>query len=64
MMKTFPWTLLILFSSIAMVSFTGCGGKPETASMTEGVELSEIEAYEKAQKEMEAEAMGEMDDIK
>lgn len=51
----------MLFSSIAMISFTGCGGKPEAASMTEGVELSEIEAYEKAQQEMEAEAMGEMD---
>ena len=64
MMKTIPFTLLLLFSSFVMISFTGCGGKPEAASMTEGVELSEIEAYEKAQKEMEAEAMGEMDEMK
>ena len=30
--------------------------------MTDGVELSEIEAYEKALLEMEAEDMGEMDE--
>ena len=60
-MKNLPLILLMLISSVTMTSFTGCGDS-ETTSMTEGIELSEIEAYEKAQKEMEAEAMGEMDE--
>ncbi len=45
----------MLFPFIAMISLTGCGGEQKTSSMTEGVELSEIEAYEKAVLEMEAE---------
>ena len=61
-MRNYSWTLLML-SSIAMLSFAGCGGKPDAASMTEGVELSEIEAYEKAVLEMEAEDAGGMDEV-
>lgn len=52
----------MLLSSLAMFSLAGCG-EPKAASMTEGVELSEIEAYEKAQREMEAESMGENDSM-
>ena len=62
-MRSYSWALLMLFSSIAMISVTGCGGKPDAASMTEGVELSEIEAYEQSVREMEAEDSGEMDDL-
>jgi hypothetical protein len=63
-MKTFSWSLLILFSSITMISLTGCeGGKKEAASMTEGVEMSEIEAYEQSLREMEAEDAGDMENI-
>ena len=47
-MKIFPRALLMLFSIVAMISLTGCGGEDKAASMTEGVEMSEIEAYEKA----------------
>lgn len=54
--------LLSLFSLIALMSLTGCDdSKPK--SMTEGVELSEIEAYEKAIQEMEAEDAGGMEKI-
>lgn len=53
--------LIALVLSFTMTSLTGCeDSKP--ASMTEGIELSEIEAYEKAQREMESEDMGEMDE--
>ena len=61
-MKIFPRALLILFSVVAMISFAGCGGEQKASSMTENVELSEIEAYEKAVLEMESEDMGEMDE--
>jgi hypothetical protein len=61
-MKNSSWTLIVLLSSLAMFSLAGCG-EPKAASMTEGVELSEIEAYEKAQREMEAESMGENDSM-
>ncbi len=45
-----------------MISLTGCGGgQEEAASMTEGVELSEIEAYEKSLRDMEAEDAGAME---
>ena len=60
-MKTFSWSLLMLFTSITVISLTGCGGDPKPASMTEGVELSEIEAYEKALQDMEAEDAGSME---
>ncbi len=59
-MKTSSWSLLILFSFVTITSLTGCG-KPEPKSMTEGVPLSEIEAYEKAVLEMEAEDAGDME---
>ena len=61
-MKNFSWSLLMLFSSFTMISLTGCGGTAEEAgSMTEGVELSEIEAYEQSVLAMEAEDEGEME---
>ncbi|TWU42580.1 hypothetical protein [Novipirellula artificiosorum] len=56
MMKTISLSLLMILSSITMTSLTGCGSDSKPASITEGVELSEIEAYEKAQREMEAES--------
>lgn len=58
-MKTFSWSVLLLFSLLLTVS--GCG-KPEVQSMAEGVEMSDIEAYEKAQQSMEAESMGDLDE--
>ena len=58
-MKKFAWSLLLLFPLLVMVS--GCG-KPEVKSMAEGLEMSDIEAYEKAQQSMEADAMEEMDE--
>jgi hypothetical protein len=62
-MKTFSWSLLMLVFSITMISFTGCGGGQEVKSMTDGVELSEIEAYEAAVQGMEAEDAGDMENI-
>ena len=63
-MKKFSWSLLILFSFVTMIALTGCGDvEPKVKSMTEGVELSEIEAYEKAVQTMEAEDAGEMENI-
>ena len=45
-----------------MISLTGCGGEAdEAASMTEGVPMSEIEAYEQSVLAMEAEDEGEME---
>ena len=61
-MKNFSRSLLILVSSITMISLTGCGGeKEQAASMTDGVEMSEIEAYEQSLLAMEAEDAGGMD---
>jgi len=62
-MKTFSRSLLMLVFSITMISLTGCGEEPKVKSMTEGVELSEIEAYEKAVQAMEAEDAAEMENI-
>ncbi|PAY21363.1 hypothetical protein CKO51_01935 [Rhodopirellula sp. SM50] len=62
-MKTFSRCLLILCSATALIASVGCGDNSNPASMTEGVELSEIEAYEKAVLEMEAEDAGSMDDV-
>ena len=62
-MKKFTWTLLFLISSVSMFSLAGCS-EPKTESMTEGIEMSEIEAYEEAQRKMEAEDMGEMEETK
>jgi hypothetical protein len=61
-MKTYSWSLLMLFSSITMISLTGCGGDSQPTSMTEGVELSEIEAYEEAVRKMESDDAGGMDE--
>lgn len=63
MMKTNFWSLLTLVFSITMISFSGCGEEPKVKSMTEGVELSEIEAYEEAVRAMEAEDAAEMENI-
>lgn len=60
-MKTCSKVLAIPFLLVALMTVPGCG-EPKPASMTEGVEMSEIEAYEAAQKKMEADSMGEMDD--
>ena len=62
-MKTLSWSLLMLVFSITMISLTGCGGEPEVKSMTDGVPMSEIEAYEKAVQAMEAEDAGAMEKI-
>jgi hypothetical protein len=63
-MKTNSGSLLMLVFSITMIALTGCGGEESNVrSMTEGVELSEIEAYEKAVQGMEAEDAGEMENI-
>jgi uncharacterized lipoprotein YehR (DUF1307 family) len=63
-MKTFSWSLLMLVFSITMISLTGCGDvEPKVKSMTDGVELSEIEAYEQAVRGMEAEDAGDMENI-
>ncbi|QDV41170.1 hypothetical protein Enr13x_10080 [Stieleria neptunia] len=62
-MKTFSRSLLILCASTAMIISVGCGEKSAPTSMTEGVELSEIEAYEQAVLDMESEDTGEMDDV-
>ena len=51
--------MLILFSS-AIISLTGCADSTPQ-SMTEGVPMSDIEAYEQAVQAMEAEDAGEMD---
>jgi uncharacterized lipoprotein YehR (DUF1307 family) len=60
-MKTFSWSQLMLVFSITMISLTGCGDvEPKVKSMTDGVELSEIEAYEQAVRGMEAEDAGDM----
>lgn len=60
-MNKIPLILMILVSSFTMTALTGCSDS-EPAAMTDGIELSEIEAYEKAQREMESESMGEMDE--
>lgn len=62
-MKIFSWSLLMLVFSITMISLTGCGGEPEVKSMTDGVPMSEIEAYEQAVQAMEAEDAGDMENI-
>ena len=59
-MKKLSWSLMTLFSFVA-ISFTGCGEAPSPQSMTEGVELSEIEAYEQELLAMEAEDAGGME---
>lgn len=61
-MKTISWSLplLLLFSMLSM-SFVGCGDA-KTTSVTEGLPVSEIEAYEARVKEMEAAAMKEMEE--
>lgn len=60
-MKTSFWSLLMLSLSITMISLTGCGEEPKAASMTEGVPMSEIEAYEQSVLAMEAEDAGGME---
>ena len=60
-MKRTYLTPFALLASIGICSLSGCG-EPKAASMAEGIELSDIEAYEKAQKEMEAESMRENDE--
>jgi uncharacterized lipoprotein YehR (DUF1307 family) len=63
-MKTFSRSLLMLVVSITIISLTGCGdAEPKVKSMTDGVELSEIEAYEQAVRGMEAEDAGDMENI-
>ena len=59
-MKTFSWSLLILFSFVA-ISVAGCGEEPKPASMTEGVPLSDIEAYEQEVLAMQMEDAAAMD---
>ncbi|WP_255325518.1 hypothetical protein [Rhodopirellula sp. SWK7] len=44
-----------------MLSITGCG-EPKPTSVTEGIEVSEIQAYEARVKEMEAQTAKEMDE--
>ena len=61
LMKTHSWSLPTLILSVAMISLTGCSEEPKAASMTEGVPLSEIEAYEQQVLAMEAEDAGAMD---
>jgi hypothetical protein len=61
LMKTFSWSLPTLFLSITMISLSGCSGEPKPAAMTEGVPLSEIEAYEQEVLAMETEDAGEME---
>lgn len=62
-MKNFFRSPLILLSFTAMVSVTGCGDSQQSNSMTEGVELSEIEAYEQSVRQMESEDEGAMDNV-
>ncbi|QEF98547.1 hypothetical protein Mal15_25990 [Stieleria maiorica] len=63
-MKTISRALLAICWSIAIFALAGCGDDTKPKSMTEGVDLSEIEAYEQSVREMEAEDAGEMDDVK
>ncbi len=61
-MRIFRWSLLMLCLSCALIVSTGCGDNSKPKSMTEGVELSEIEAYEQAVRDMEAEDVEDMDE--
>lgn len=56
-MKTFVLTLCL---AISMISLSGCG-ESKPASMTEGVPLSDIEAYERDVQAMEAEDADSME---
>ncbi|TWU46097.1 hypothetical protein Poly51_54920 [Rubripirellula tenax] len=58
-MKTTSLSLALLFLSVTVSSFTGCG-EPEVKSIAEGISPSEIETYETNLKEMEAQAMNDM----
>ena len=51
----------MLCLSCTLVVSTGCGDNSKPKSMTEGVELSEIEAYEQAVRDMESEEAEDMD---
>ncbi|TWU46925.1 hypothetical protein [Rubripirellula reticaptiva] len=59
-MKTTSLSLVLLFSLMTMILSTGCGGNESATSVTEGIPVSDLEAYEARVKEMEAEAMKEM----
>lgn len=60
-MRIKSWSLLMA-CSVSLLSLAGCGGEEQqVSSMTEGVPLSEIEAYEQAVLAMEAEDAGAMD---
>ncbi|MGB7329481.1 MAG: hypothetical protein WBD31_31675 [Rubripirellula sp.] len=60
-MKKITCSLMLFLSPIAMISLTGCGDE-QTTSVTEGLPVSDIEAYEQKLKEMEAQASNEMAD--
>lgn len=53
-------SVLTLFSFITLTALSGCGDPPPT-SMTDGVPLSDIEAYEQEVLNMESESAGEME---
>lgn len=59
-----PFSSSLLFTlAFVVVSLVGCGGDKGPKSMTEGVPLSEIEAYEQAVRDMEAEDAAAMENI-
>lgn len=59
-MKTLSWSLP-LYVSFMMIAVTGCGDA-KTKSVTEGLSVNEIQAYEARVAEMEAAAMKEMEE--
>ena len=61
-MKKITWAR-ILPAFLFAFSLSGCSDSSGPKSMTEGVPLSEIEAYEQSVRDMEAEEEGDMDDI-
>ena len=63
MMKSLSCTMLLMLFPIAMISFTGCSEDTAATSMTEGVELSEIEQYEANQRAMEAESEADNEEV-
>ena len=60
-MKFFSPSMLMACLSIVFVSLSGCSSDTKPKSVTEGISLTEIEAYEKAMREMEGEAKADMD---
>ena len=60
-MKNSYRTLSFCLTLLTTLVLVGCGPQNQARSMTEDLEASEIQAYEQAVKEMEAQAMKEMD---